>query len=77
MGKPLEWARNIWTGNDIADVSANERIIRTRFNDGSYLYHAEFWGDHSLGFPRRGAWRRSLGAARRDLSRLRKERTDG
>lgn len=60
-----DWKRNIWTGNDILNVSPNERIIRA-----GTMYRAEFWGDYSLDFPKKGDWRNSLGKAKADLPAL-------
>jgi hypothetical protein len=58
----LQWELNASTGDYIAKVSDNTRLIRM----GSvrpYLYLAEFWGDYSLAFPVRGTCETSVAKA--------------
>ena len=61
------WEHNVWTGEDILRLSDNERIIRQKFNDGSFLYRAEFWGDFSLLYPIKGSMKETLKSAKEDL----------
>ncbi len=70
----IEWEYNASTGHDISRVTKNGRILRMRFNDGSFLYWAEFWGDYSLQYPKRGSNRESYEGARKDLIKIEKHR---
>ena len=74
---PLAWERNNWTGEDVARLSSNERIVRMPPLAGKAdMYQAEFWGDFSLHYPKHGPWRKTLQAALSDLQKLvRKEET--
>lgn len=64
-----DWQHNASTGDDILDIASNARIIRLA---GGGIYYCEYWGDYSPNFPRRGACRTTLQAAKRDLSRLKR-----
>ena len=68
----MKWDFNIWTGNSIANVSDNGRIMRLA-GKAPYLYKAEFWGDYSFRYPVRGPWRKSLPKAKEDLSKMSKK----
>jgi hypothetical protein len=68
MAKQLTWERNIWTGNDIARINDNTRVVRMPADYGkSYLYCAEFWGDYSLAYPIRSGWYPTLAKAKSSL----------
>lgn len=51
-----KWKHNTSTGNAIADISHNERLIRWGTERSGYLYNYEFWGDFSLTYPLKGGW---------------------
>lgn len=55
----LKWELNASTGSFIASLSNSVRIIRDGRGRGC-LYSAEQWGDHSLRYPIRGPWCRTL-----------------
>jgi hypothetical protein len=46
--KKYDWQLNASTGNHIAKVNDNTRLVRLM---GGGIYTAEFWGDYSSGFP--------------------------
>lgn len=64
----MNWEFNAMTGNSIGWVSDNCRIVRLR--GMPYLYVAEYWGDYSLDYPKRGPVRKTLGQAKEDLKRM-------
>lgn len=74
MAKTYEWKRNIWTGDDIANVSKTVRLIRIGHAEPSpegvtFLYRAEDWGDYSLKYPIKGPWQRTPAKALRELKK--------
>lgn len=77
MAKPKhDWRHNAATGSYILDVNRNTRVIRDGDAPGA-LYRCEFWGDYSLKYPVKGAWTKSLPAAMKSCSALRRRALDG
>lgn len=45
-----EWSFNASTGDSVARVNSNTRLVRIG-QHAPYLYTAEFWGDYSFRYP--------------------------
>ena len=65
----MDWKFNCWTGDSTLRIDENTRIVRVGQKQ-PYLYRAEYWGDYSLEYPRRGPCRKSLPQARQDCRAL-------
>lgn len=61
---------NCWTGTTTTDIDSNSRVVTDGPNTDGQLFRAEYWGDYSLAFPKRGPWRKSKADAARDIARL-------
>jgi hypothetical protein len=65
-----DWEFNCWTGNSIYRIEKKEaRIVRMAGRE-PHLYRAEWWGDYSLEYPKRGPWRGNLEQAKKDVKAL-------
>jgi hypothetical protein len=67
MTEAYEWKLNASTGNFIARVSSNVRLVRVG-RIAPFLYRAENWGDYSLEFPVCSPWCSSPKAALKALN---------